>query len=241
MNNRILSVISAFAVLAFVGLASAEETLESVEKNILESLGKHTSWAGQVTVTFDMQEPDFRMSGTKRGLYEYAKKKRRIMFRRELNITGVEVIDGQESKFQESETRICDGQFVHTLTENMGRQTATKVRARPGRIMGASKSLFRRWHRLYDLKLLPDESVHGDQAYVIEAKPKLGDPGLPARTLFYFSKNSGILIKRVHQDDKGKTTESTTFSSIILNPEIDPQRFVFEAPDGIEIIEKVEE
>jgi hypothetical protein len=89
----------------------------------------------------------------------------------------------------------------------------------------------------YDLKLLPDETVDGKATWVIEAKAKQSIPGGPATLVSYFDKSNGMNIKIVGKDPGGKTVLTATTSDIKINPPLKPERFVFKAPEGVEVMD----
>ncbi|GAF73674.1 unnamed protein product, partial [marine sediment metagenome] len=87
------------------------------------------------------------------------------------------------------------------------------------------------------LTLLPDEKVEEQAAYVIESKPKSPGPQPMAKSKMFFAKDSGIMIKMVGLDAEGKAIMTMNVKDVKLNPEISPDRFVFKAPEGVEVMD----
>jgi len=226
---------SMMVVVASAASATAQETLESVEKHILQMIGNDTTMSARVVSTIEESSDDFSITTTKRGSYEYMKTGQAIRFRRESLVTGVESVAGEKTKFEQTELIICDGQNIYTLMDNMGHKSAVRVKADRTRTGGIDKALFARWHRAYNMVLLTDGEVDEHATYVIEAKPKKTDSVLPARTLYFFRKDNGVMVKRVQENSDGKIVESTTYSDVRINEKIDPQRFVFKAPEGVRV------
>jgi outer membrane lipoprotein-sorting protein len=87
-----------------------------------------------------------------------------------------------------------------------------------------------------DLKLLSDDRVDGIDCYRIEANVK-GRPqaGQPAKSVYAFAKDSGMLVQIKNFNDKGEDIGHETYSDVKVNEKIDPQRFVFKAPEGVTV------
>ncbi len=230
---------AAMVVVATAASATAQETIESVEKKILKMLEHNRTMVAHVVSTIEESSEDFNIKTTKRGSYECVKSGQTTRFRQESLITGVESVAGDKTEFEQTELIVCDGQNVYTLVDNMGHKSAVRVKADRSRTGGIDKALFARWHRAYNMTLLPDDKVDGQATYVIEAKPKLDDAVLPARTLYFFRKDNGIMVKRIQENSDGKITESTTYSDVRVNEEIDPSRFVFKAPEGVRVKDRL--
>ena len=218
--------------------ASGQATLQDVESSILNLVEKQRSFTANVRMEVDVQEEDFQIRSTKTGTYEFAKKDRNSLYRQELEVNGIQRIDDEEMQFKHKEVVVCNGRHIYTLIDDAGQKSATMVGAQSSPPSRVDRALFTRWHAAYHLKLLADENVEGIPAWVIEAKPKsAGVEALPAKTLYHFSRADGIMIRRVQFDDQGKMTESTTFSNVRLNPELDEKRFEFTPPEGVEILD----
>jgi len=74
--------------------------------------------------------------------------------------------------------------------------------------------------------------VDGRAAYVIEVT--VVTPSY-YKNLFYFDQESGMLTKTVMLNFKGQCLTSYTLTNLKLDVDINPDRFVFKAPEGVEI------
>jgi len=211
------------------------EALKRAEDDIVKKVGKLKSMSARLTVTATVRDEGMEIESTQAGSYEMVRDGSKTKYRRETTIKSVQRIEGEEEKIEQRELVVCDGDYVYSLTDSLGVPTATKNkvdRRLSGRI---NRNMFWRWHKAYDLKLLPDAEVDGIKTYVFEARPKVKNGALPARSLYYFSKDYGFLVKTVFENDKGEPTEVTQYTDVTFNADIDPKRFKFEAPEGVEI------
>lgn len=90
--------------------------------------------------------------------------------------------------------------------------------------------------KVYTLKLLPDETVDGKPCYVIEMTP--ASPAMRAtmgRMVSYYVKKTGLSIKGVSYDTKGKVSSTTITTDVKVDEKIDPSQFVFKAPAGVTV------
>lgn len=202
--------------LAGLGRAAAADTLESAEKQLLEKWGKVQTMSAKVKI--DGVMPNMAANGA----YEFMKKGDKSLFRMELAFGD-----------QVSQTMIGDGEFVYGVMERMGQKQALKAKPDDAQAMdaGSQLSALRKTH---ELKLLPDQSIDGQTTFVIEATPK--EPGI-GKTTTHFAKGTGIMLKVTTQDATGNTAWTMTMSDVKTNPKIDPSRFVFTAPPGVQVMD----
>jgi len=88
---------------------------------------------------------------------------------------------------------------------------------------------------------LPDEKLDGKPAYVLEARLRPDDPQAAtseiSRTLYYYDKETGLIVRVLAYDRKGKVASTTITSEIRTDADIAADRFIFEPPEGIKIEE----
>ena len=94
------------------------------------------------------------------------------------------------------------------------------------------------------MSVLPDDYVSGHLSPGFECVPnaasrqaaaQAGRPA-PHKVLLYFEKNTGIPMKRVERTMADVPVSTTTVDQFVVNPSLDPARFRFELPDGVELI-----
>ena len=209
--------IIAFSCVGF-SKAPAAETVESVEKKLAEKWSKVKS----MSTTVKMEGASPAMSGA--GAYELMKKGDRILFRMELTLGS-----------QASTTTISDGEFMYSSTDHMGQKMAVKMKHDEAQAMTPTTQLAK-LRETHELKLLPDQSIDGHAVYVIEATPKQQTPGV-GRTVSYYAKETGIPLRVTTDDPSGKVMSDMTFTDVKINPKIDASRFVFKAPEGVQVVD----
>lgn len=225
--------------LALPLVAARGQTLEEVEKKINQHADQLKSWVWEGTTIQDFDSEHFKMKATMHGRIEFMKQDGKVLYHMETKSSGSRQVAGQEDTLDSTSTTICDGQFVYTLTEQGGEKSATKTKADPVQTSAFGKADFELLRQSHDLKLLADETLDGQGVYVVEAIQRAveGAPMGPTRSLYYFSKDNGFNLKTVTMDANGKTILTATTKSLQMNPTLSPDRFVFKAPEGVEVMD----
>jgi outer membrane lipoprotein-sorting protein len=78
----------------------------------------------------------------------------------------------------------------------------------------------------------PDTTVNGQPCYVIEARPKDG-AGMTQR--WYCHKQTGFPLKTERLNASGRPAVVTTYTNVRFNAALDPELFVFQAPQDVPI------
>lgn len=222
---------------ALVAPGRAEE-LADVEKKIVEQWGRLRSIQAKIEYQMDMDVNGQKMRSEGQGTYQAMKKDDKLLLRTELTTNMLINAGGQDMKVAQTNTMVHDGQFDYTLMETMGRKTATKTRPK-SLLKNDVKVMFEQLRKDNALQLLPEAKLGDEEAYVVEAKPnKKASNSSVARQLLYFSKKSGVMLKSVGQNEKGEPVETYAFSDIKLDEKIDPARFEFKAPEGVQVVDQ---
>ncbi len=217
-------------VVACASSTAAAEDLKTVKEKIMAGWDKHRSITAKVKLVAEATGSRAHKSKGE-GTYQVLKQGEKTLFRTDHEIVMVVKAGGREMKMVQKATKIMDGQYTYSLVEAMRGTAATKAKATP-RDRTDPNSMFKQLDKAYTLKLLPEERVDGQQVYVIEATAKKKRKGSFTKGIYYFRKD-GILVKQTAQMDESKMT--TTFTDIKLNGKIDPGRFVFKPPPGVEV------
>ncbi|MGD8453952.1 MAG: outer membrane lipoprotein-sorting protein [Phycisphaerae bacterium] len=226
------------ALLAVIVAPALGEDLPTIEKKVIESWQKHRSMTAKINLTTHMEMPGMAMDGKGSGIVEVMKKENKIYLRMELKNEMTQKMGEEESKMEQEMTTIIDGEYAHTLTDMMGQKMAVKTAIDP-KMTGDPTLLFEDLKKNYELKVLPDETVESVKTYVIEATPKdkAENAGMSKMTL-YFSQDNGVQIKMVMFDANGQPMTTFTYSDIKLDVDINPDRFVFKAPPGVQVMDQ---
>ncbi len=234
--QRLLAIV--VTLVSCAASAVRAETLEEVKQKISDRLDRLRSVQARLTIVQDVDSRGSVYQARTEGLYEIQNKGARSPFRSDMKVTQTLKESGGGSKKAEFTTlSICDGEFVYTLQEGMGRRSASKGRVDPARAMFGDKAFLENLQRDYNLKLLADDYVDGTPAWVIEATPKDAANSPIGRMNHYFHKDSGLWVKAIGRNREGKVISQTAVADIKLNVEIPASRFEFHPPPGVEVVD----
>ena len=216
----------------------AEDSLEAIAKRLEEVGSKLKSMSATQIVEVQSESADFKMVSHTSGKYEYMRKGDTTMWRLESETTSVSTVAGKDVKMEQKMTMVCDGKFNYTVSEMMGQKTAMKSAIQKNITSVAGKGFFETLRKDNTLKLLPEDKADGKAAYVIEAVPKSKGPEMSiSRTHYFMLKESGIVAKTVMFDAQGKPMTTVLMTNLKINPEIPGERFVFKAPEGVQLMD----
>ena len=236
------SIARIFTMLVFCLAArvSAAETLESVEKKLDGMSDKITSMTCKQKTVMDMEMGPTKMTSDTTGTYEYVKKGDKMMWRMESKGVSVTKMAGMDNKTETTGLMIGDGEYNWTLSETNGQKACYKQRSPRDNQTTAGKTFFASMREDHTLKLLPDETIDGKPCWVVEATPK-EKPSTPdlsmGVTIFFIQQDTGLIVKTVTKDGSGKPISTMTMTDIKINPSINPDRFKFKAPAGVEVMD----
>ncbi len=221
------------SALCWAGWAAAD-TLESVEKSITDKVGKLNSYSMKNTFKQDMETADYSNKAEGNSTLEAQKSGETWLFRMEGTQKMTMKMGGQETKNDGTSLMVCDGKFNWFLTENNGQKMCMKSKAeKMSNII--TKEYFDEMRKTHNLKLLADESVDGKSCWSIEFSAKEPTPGGPNTMIMNFDKDTGLNLKMVGKDDKGKVIMTSTTTDVKINASIPADRFAFKVPDGVQV------
>ena len=227
---------TAVVICCVTSVAWADDELPAVEKKIVEAWGKHKSVTAKVTAETRMDMGISVTSGKGTGTFELVRRDGKLYARTELASKFVRKIGDEEQKLDQSMLIIVDGEFGYTYSEFAGQKTARKMQISP-KMTGDPKALFEFLRKSHDVKLMPEQTIDDRKTYVIEASPKAGAVIPQRKTIYHFRQDIGLMVKVVAHDDAGKPMTTMTYSDIKLNLDINPARFVFKAPEGVQVLD----
>lgn len=222
----------------YAGAGAYGETLEEVKQKIADRLDRLKSVQARLTMVQDVDSHGTAYQAQTQGTYEILNKGARSPFRSDMTVTQTfKGADGKSKKAVFTTLSICDGNYVYTLQEGMGRRSASKGLVDSSRAMFGDKAFLENLQRDYNLKLLADDNVDGTPVWVIEATPKDKTNNPIGRMSHYFQKDSGLWVKAIGRDREDKVISQSLAKDIKLNVEIPASRFEFHAPPGVEVMD----
>ena len=57
------------------------------------------------------------------------------------------------------------------------------------------------------------------------------------KMVFFFRQDIGLMVRMVSHNEAGKPVTTMTYGDIKLDVDIEPGRFVFKAPEGVEVLD----
>ncbi|MFQ5489337.1 MAG: outer membrane lipoprotein carrier protein LolA [Phycisphaerae bacterium] len=234
--HRMTQAITCGLIVALCPNLAFGETLEQIEAKLAAAQDKLNSMTAATTTVQDMEMGGGSMKSHTQGTYEWLRQGKNILFRLDITGTHEQSFGGQATKSTSTTTMISDGQFVYTLADQNGQKMATKAAATKNANTDV-RAMFKSMHESYNLKPLPDETVDGRICYVIELVPKETQNNPMSRQKYYMCKELGMSIKSVAYDASGKEMMSTLVTEIKTGAKISPDRFKFQPPAGVEVMD----
>ena len=200
----------------------------------------HEKLQSMTAKTTTMQDMDYgegnSTKSTSMGSYEWLRKGDTVLVRMEMSATMTQSFGGQTQEVKSTSTMINDGKFMYTMSDNDGQKSAMKMKA-PEVSAGGIREGFQACGRTSRSKVLPEETVAGHDCVVVEAVAKQTEGNPMVKQLNYFAKDLGMAIKTVGYDKDGKVTFTSETTDIKVGADVSPDRFVFQAPPGVEVMD----
>jgi len=214
------------------------ETAEDVLKKIAEQTKKHKTIQYKMKQTANLEQMGQGAKTETNGNYTYLRKDEKTYVHADMTTN----MDAGMMKTTSKSKMVVDGEFmwVHTdsVTEvngqKMPQETVMKNKIDNKLLDPASMENMKN----YELKLLPEEKISGNEAWVIEGTPK--DAAMKAqqgRVVSWYDKKTGLPLKMAVYTPDGKALSTTTFSDIKVDEKVSPGMFKFEPPAGVQVMD----
>jgi outer membrane lipoprotein-sorting protein len=236
---RKCQILSFLSILALCGGYARGENIEDVKKKIHQKVNSYKTLQYKTKTTTNMQSEQVSMKSDTSQAIACMKKGDKVLSRIESQTKGESSFSGQTQKLDSNTLSICDGNYAYDYTEQMGMKNASKRKVDKTTMFNPFdvENSFKIMEQNYTIKLNPDETVDGKPCWVVEFAVKSG-PQNAGKTISYYDKSTCIGIKSVNYDDKGKLSGSSTITDIKIDQPISPDRFVFKAPAGVEVVDQ---
>jgi outer membrane lipoprotein-sorting protein len=230
-------------ILGAASSAWAADTIESVEKKLAELIAAHKSIQCKQKSVSDVTTEQMHVKTDLDMTVRYERRPEKNYVSRIEGRSNMvtRVKEEPERKDKTEILTVFDGKFTYILSKNEQMTSAMKQKHDPRTAQNPfdAEAMFRQMHKDFTLKLLPDESVDGKSCWVVEAVPKdlekMGD--MMARSLTSYDKKSGLALKTVVYDRKGRITTSVNVSDIRFDEDIPDDQFEFKAPAGVQVMD----
>lgn len=232
-RRRTPRIIFSLAMLLVSGPVWAD-TIEQLQKKLAGSYAKVHSLSAKTSVSQDFKMQGLAYKAQSNGRFELLRQGGIMLFRMEMESKTVQQMGKNRSEVEGTSLIIDDGKFVYNYTVNNGAKSAIRA---PSTRSTDPVSMLKNVAKTYDLKVLPEDVVDGAACYVVEARIKDPTTSPMFRQVFYLRKDVSILAKMIAYDNNGRQVATNLAKDIEVDAKIDPDRFKFEAPPGVEVIE----
>ncbi len=228
-------VLGTIVLLAMTVLPAQADAVDDVSAKIIAEAEKVKSYTADVSSETNIKNEAMSMKMSVKGTMEVMRQGGKMLSRMEHKTTTDMNMGGTEQKKESQSLMITDGEHSYVLTEESGTKTAMKTKLDPKNQQMVNKGMFEQMKKDYDLKLLADETIDGHDAYVIEGTPK--NPAAMGKMTMCFAKTGGMMLKMVMNTPDGKPMTTMTHTNIKVDVAIKPERFKFEAPEGVTVMD----
>ena len=232
---------AALAPVVIAPAIAAGGSLESTMRTIVKRGEKVKSFSAKSQYYSDDESGGTKIHSEGQATYELKREGELLLYRTETSYTTVMDASGTKQTSKGSSLAVCDGEFTYMYTDSDGMKSVIKQRALPQGGGLTDENYFNTMKQTYNLELLPDAKVLARDTYVIRATPKEPSSALPSEQISYFDKETGVILKSVSRNQAGKITMETTTTDLKVNSTIDADRFVFHAPEGVEVTDLTQE
>lgn len=230
--------VGAFFLIITSAAAVRADSLDSFKKDIQAKLSSHKSIQYKAKVVTEIVNEQMSIKSTTDQTAQYVKQGDKVLSHSESKMASDQKIGEMNQKNESTSVDICDGQYSYHVTESGGQKAASKHKVDPKKEISPfdAKRMFEVTEEQFTLKLLPVETVDGKAAYVLELTMKEAPAGMPmGKTKVYYDKATGLSLKSISYDDKGKAMTTMTTSDVKVDANIPADRFVFKAPAGVTV------
>jgi outer membrane lipoprotein-sorting protein len=212
---------------------------------VAEKLTKAQSELKSYTAKFKLSSQIARTSKTEaEGTFEWLRAPDGVRFRQDIRRKTTHDLEGEKMVLDESETTMSDGKYHYQIRHETKNVLKQKFDPESPEVLGAEALLSRLNMDYTEIKIMPEEKVAGHDCIVVsgsrEAEESSPDDPIisVAKETIWFAKDTGFPVKMLAYDKGGQVVHSKEFSDIQKDPKIDPDRFVFKAAEGINLMDR---
>ncbi|MCP4643733.1 MAG: outer membrane lipoprotein carrier protein LolA [bacterium] len=217
-----------------------DEDLDTVMAALSQRWADVNSFTAEVALTADMPMGPMTVTSEGTGVVEALRSGSRWKMRMEMTNTmdaGVPGLGGMEAEM----LTVSDGEANYIEMAIMGQRKAAKKPVREGTAtaLTAETDILKSLREQGDVTLLGETAINGFEAYAVQTvfneERRQETPGGPVRAVTCFAKDSGLRVRVQAFDEDDAILTELTYKKATLNPDIDPERFVYTPPEGVEV------
>lgn len=233
MKHRYVTTGLLAGLLAIVAGAAADD-FEKIEKQIQEASRSVKSMRAKTKSNTEMKGEGYESRSQGEGTFEFMRDGEKAKMRMESKDSSESKYGDQAQKSESTTLSINDGEYMYTYSVTNGQKSAMKMKSEADWDINPFEAM--REH--YDFKLVREDKYEGAAVWVIEAAPKASS-GMASggKMEQWYRQDCGMAVKTVAYDQAGKAISTTLMTDIELNPSLAADRFVFKAPEGVEVMD----
>lgn len=229
---------TALFTLVFAANAWTDEALDTAKNDLSTKWDAVKSFSATLEIKMEVRRGESTVSAAGTGKVECLKKDGRELSRVEMEVNAsAPGANSETARVTQRSLRVYDGAALFTENSMMGKTRTSKTTKGTSNIVGGGKALFDQLEKNYTLYVRPNEKTGDRVARVIEGEPKPDAPQKAQPSRFYFDSDSGALLKSEILDNTGKPQITTTVKDITINPVISEDRFKYQPPDGVTVLD----
>ncbi|MBN2447139.1 MAG: outer membrane lipoprotein carrier protein LolA [Phycisphaerae bacterium] len=220
--------------------AADDNELDKIQQRLADSWKEHRSFTASMKITEKRETPGYpaaTLTGT--GKMELMRKGDKELMRVEVEMTIAQKLGDNETEMKQSSLTISDGDHRYVLAEMMGQKMARKTKIDKADAIDPA-AMFKDLREDFELKVLSEETIGDTKVTVIEGTPKQADAAPLTRIVNYLDLEHGVMVKSVMFGQDNTPIRTTEFTDLKYDVKIDPERFVFKTPEGVELIDDTE-
>lgn len=230
------------AALAAAGARAEERTVDSVEAAVVPLWDNVHAFTANVAMEGTIPKGPIMVTSKGAGTVEVLRVDDKTRMRMEIlnNLSSNLPLMG--SGMQQKVLTVFNGEIVYNEIEMMGMKKYAKVVPKEADLDKpvGGKALFDSLRKRGEVTVMPDEQVNGQDVYVLKVKVTESNPSEPVKPdtiMAYIAKDSGIPVRTVSYNAAGSPVMTVNYTDIKINPELDPKRFEYTPPPGVEVID----
>lgn len=226
------------AALGMMGGCSRNQTLEDVQRSLAKRFDAHHTVTAALHVSTDVHLPDSMTKTEFASTIEYLRQGGKKLFRQEGRNTGLEIrTDGRSRKIDSTSLNIADGETDYSMGDSFGKPSVHKMKQRDSHDRLGGAAFFAELNRLYDLRLLPPATLDGVPVRVIAGTSRSTGPGVDEQVTYHIGSDDGVVRRCELLTNDGKSKIVMTVTDVHTNVPLAPERFVFQAPPGVPVVD----
>jgi outer membrane lipoprotein-sorting protein len=236
VKGFVLCGLSACTLLCGAVLVRAE-SVDELSRALTEKMRATKSLSAKIHSEVELRGPASTYHRTSDGTLELLRKDGQVLLRTETHEVASTEARGEAAKQEGSSLTILDGSgYIYSYIQASDQKAAYKAKSQVDWDVNPIEGS----RAAYDIELLPDETFDGAAVCVFKLTPKPGTSG-EGTVLQYLRRDCGYPVKMVQLDPAGKPQATVTYTDLKVDEEISPERFVFNAPEGVTVVDRTEE